>query len=971
MASDGTHTFQLHHLIEQNKALEKSELLQALVRHGYDIHSPRNTIYLPREEWLANELGITHHRGAPLDSYSDVVLSQIRKLEGTSTGVVVIHGDINDPKTRAAATKLIDRVHHIEDTLKVAILNGDLFTNPPPGASLQPINAANVRMGREFAEYGKRHAAQLETVAALAIEEAKWSPAVQSEKAVIATVQTVNEPGRKPAGGDAAKGHAELRKAINDALTGERLQLSGDTVENLRAVYARHDAAALTLGERTQARIPIPGHTSARAVTGATIGGLSLAAALPEAAEAGERVALSWARDNPLAAQSQLNHYAGKGLGGALGGAAAGLAVGWGTGPGAIAFVGLGALSGSEVGDKLATWWDNRKIYNQTDRDGVAWTFNGRQWVNERPADLSRGASAGPVDTTFSALPETARYLNFKATNAATELALGETQKPRDPFTQPQAPGDAPSLSPAAWTRDAQTGAWSRDVVTAYVGVGQQQTVRHAATPERAAELERAAEQTIAGNIATGPAPIAARYEIVSRLQGFDPFNATPPAVRTAAAEGILQASDGALYRRDSAGQWLSEGQGEPARGNVALELERTHSVLQPQRAQHEAYVAALPAWQPPTAAELDRQMVAGVYRQHGIEPAPARMEATMLAIERTRIANGLPPGATSIQLEPNAEGRYDVNSPISHIYGYADRVPRIAAETTPAEIDRALADLRAPTAPVPEPPELRIAALSPQQREVHEQAMREANRLGLSNDQAQAVALQAAVAVAASAEREPEIVLNFTEAELAPSAGPSPAIDVARDPKPAPTIPAPAERLDSAPAAPPATTAEHAAPARGHDTKPSQVIPFPTAALGTGPGRDDRDDRANEPASAFELSQFRPADQAMFAKLRAGAPADLADETVAKLMLEAKRNGIHDAESIGPVGVANGRLWVGAHTPGFHTGVSTTDPAPSMQDTWRETQAFNQQRDQHLAHEREQAQHRQQEHAHAQRMAQ
>lgn len=101
--------------------------------------------------------------------------------------------------------------------------------------------------------------------------------------------------------------------------------------------------------------------------------------------------------------------------------------------------------------------------------------------------------------------------------------------------------------------------------------------------------------------------------------------------------------------------------------------------------------------------------------------------------------------------------------------------------------------------------------------------------------------------------------------------------------------------------------------------------------------------------ADAVRLS---PRDQAMLAKIRGNVSADRPDETVAAAMLAAKRNGIPGAESIGPVGIANGKLWVGAHPHGFHTGVSVAEPAPPMQDTLRETQSLNRQRDQQLAQE-------------------
>ncbi|MBT2747131.1 MULTISPECIES: peptidoglycan-binding domain-containing protein [unclassified Lysobacter] len=104
------------------------------------------------------------------------------------------------------------------------------------------------------------------------------------------------------------------------------------------------------------------------------------------------------------------------------------------------------------------------------------------------------------------------------------------------------------------------------------------------------------------------------------------------------------------------------------------------------------------------------------------------------------------------------------------------------------------------------------------------------------------------------------------------------------------------------------------------------------------------------EPAqreSASDVSQLSSEDLAMFAKIRAGAAGAVSDETVAWAMLAAKRNGIPDADRVGPIGVADGMLWVGGTVPGYHTGVSATQPPPAMQDTLRETQAFNRQRDQ------------------------
>lgn len=101
--------------------------------------------------------------------------------------------------------------------------------------------------------------------------------------------------------------------------------------------------------------------------------------------------------------------------------------------------------------------------------------------------------------------------------------------------------------------------------------------------------------------------------------------------------------------------------------------------------------------------------------------------------------------------------------------------------------------------------------------------------------------------------------------------------------------------------------------------------------------------------ASPTSVSQFSPDDQAMFAKIRQNASPHIPDEKVAEAMLLAKRNGIDDASRIGPVGVVDGKLWVGGSVPGYHVGVSVTEPSPPLSDTLRETQSFNAQREQQL----------------------
>ncbi|WP_156087525.1 hypothetical protein [Lysobacter sp. Root667] len=94
--------------------------------------------------------------------------------------------------------------------------------------------------------------------------------------------------------------------------------------------------------------------------------------------------------------------------------------------------------------------------------------------------------------------------------NSATMLALGNVEAPRDLHNLPANDKDAKSLGDANWKRDAESGDWQRETVIARTDRGH---------PLTRTELERDAEQVIKANIASGPAPIAARYELAYRTQ--------------------------------------------------------------------------------------------------------------------------------------------------------------------------------------------------------------------------------------------------------------------------------------------------------------------------------------------------------------------------------------------------------------------------------------------------------------------
>ncbi|WP_082648824.1 peptidoglycan-binding domain-containing protein [Lysobacter capsici] len=927
-----------------------------------------------------------------------------------------------------------------------------------------------------------------------------------------------------------------------------------------------------------------------------------------DASLSARRVADQLDQNNSTAAQSEAQHAVARNAGGWIGGASVGvIATAASTGPGVVGFIVIGgaAVAGSHVGEHVADVLDSYKTFKQTDRDGVHWQSNGRQWVRQDLGDMLDDGQNKPVMQTFSADPEKANELNYRASNVATELAMGTLPPPRNPYSQAAAQGDPVSLRRADWERNPQTGAWDRNVIVGFEQPGVPIIRVDSASAERAAELDRASAQVIRDNIANGPTPIAARYQMVHRGEGWERFGVVPPSIQSALRDDSLIASDGKLYQRAADGQWQRNGEAGIAAGNLRQELESTRAVLQPQLAQHEQQVAAIAQRQPPTLEDIERTDLLATYKVHNVNPKPEQLEAALEAVRRTQHEHGVAPLATSLHLGRNARGGFDIDSPIEHIGRDADGANRVQAVTSPLEVQLAMLDLRSPPPTTPQPPELRIANLSPQQHDALEQVVREANRLGLTRDDVQDAAKQA-VAGAIEADRLPELVGGLADADArraprspevprepqtsspAPTkplpdtltsetpqtsqatqprtdgahssseppqaeasvAMPAPAavaaaaapirdadaVRVVASPEPAPVVAAaptlavaeanrPTPTIEPVPAfasvphqtEAAAVSASAAVPApdgataiRNHEATPSPATPAQEVALDDGslrrddrgqdvellqyrqqrvgyqsPGgaplpqhgeydtateqavrqfqsdqglpdtgvadpttqqtilaaqhariesqkaadqtaptptqesvhdvaratttepaqttrahdavaqtdagmrnaasnetRADAADRtidlsapvqraehaAAEPAprtptaadvetharggSAMDVSRLSPNDQAMFAKIRGNVSTDVPDETVAALMLAAKRNGIADAGSIGPIGAANGKLWLGKDVPGFHTSVSLSEPPPALQDTVRETQAFNRQRDQQLAQE-------------------
>ncbi|MGN2246004.1 XVIPCD domain-containing protein [Frateuria sp. GZRR35] len=248
---------------------------------------------------------------------------------------------------------------------------------------------------------------------------------------------------------------------------------------------------------------------------------------------------------NRTGAASEVVHFGTRNLG-TWGGAVLGAEVfgtaGAETGPLDVVIGGAGALVGAIAGDKLADAMDRQRIYHQRDPDGRAWFFDpqhpARGWTHTA-SELDTGAmrlnDGFPVyreqsQTAGAALTD---RLNYQASNAAIELALAHPHRPTDPYTQPASTGDTHSIRDAPWRRDPQTHVWTRRVVIGLLEHGMVNAHVERAPAARAAELDHAAERTVAENAAQSPRAIAKRYEAAYHAYGWQKYGVLPDVVAT------------------------------------------------------------------------------------------------------------------------------------------------------------------------------------------------------------------------------------------------------------------------------------------------------------------------------------------------------------------------------------------------------------------------------------------------------
>ncbi|MDV2453723.1 hypothetical protein RL832_22785, partial [Xanthomonas hortorum NBC5720] len=126
------------------------------------------------------------------------------------------------------------QVHDLQDTLKVALINGDMFATTPDRLTKAEANAQNHSTISEYEQYRIAHADQLETLRAMSTVESEWAAITHSEQRIAKVIDDARTTGKNlvavPNERDAVireiAGREELRMAIAHAESAGRITLS-------------------------------------------------------------------------------------------------------------------------------------------------------------------------------------------------------------------------------------------------------------------------------------------------------------------------------------------------------------------------------------------------------------------------------------------------------------------------------------------------------------------------------------------------------------------------------------------------------------------------------------------------------------------------------------------------------------------------------------------------------------------------
>ncbi|MBO9828767.1 hypothetical protein J7373_10955 [Xanthomonas sp. A2111] len=685
--------FQTHHALEQ-QAFGRDPLLQVLVDSGrLSKDATTNLIHLPNDKVLAQALGVTPHTGGPIKDYRLGLKDALEDLASTKDGLAALQGDPD------ALDRVAQRVQRLSDTAQVALINGELRTNTALGESIDQTRKVTRDFFADPNDYATKNAAQLGTHIQSSPNARQWGVVTHNEGRIVSTLEHFHSSGQPLlGGGDLEFQRNSLSQAIADAYHGGKVTLSPQTVDVVGRTLGDDAANNLRLprGQRGEVAVELlMGEASARGLTRA--GGLLATGA--DAVMTARTASALMEQGNTTAAQSEVNHAIARNAGGWAGGAATAAALGSSSGFVPAAVVVGDAVLMSKAFDKAADLKENRDIFHQTDRAGVDWQFNGRDWERQGAFDRAADGREAPDQVSVGASYAKSQELGAMANAKAVEFALGKAPRPQDPFDLPAQPGDRIALDNQNWHRNPDTEKWERQIKTGVDGANDRGVYEpQIANAEQAQRLNQETLARIEGNITNGREAIAEAYlESHAAQRGQDYGVGVPAAVESARAkQDRVQGHDGQTYQRNEAGQWL--GKDGVATGNLAVELELTNQMRQPSLKRAQETLAAIEARPAPTPEQMERNELLHRYRAAGVDlnAQEHNLEAVKLATERTKETEGLT-GPTMQQLKPNEQGQYGYDSPIVHYQVEHDGVAHQVALTTPEELRQAKAELSQP----------------------------------------------------------------------------------------------------------------------------------------------------------------------------------------------------------------------------------------------------------------------------------
>jgi hypothetical protein len=428
------------------------------------------------------------------------------------------------------------RIAELQNTLKVALSNGDLHATRPSDMTDEAVRAQNQKVLGDLDGYRAQHIEAIERLRAMSGPEAEWSAVTRSEARLGRVLEAASSSDRPLVGGPgepAARsmaGRMELNLAVAEAREGDRLALSPSAAAQVQKVLVDDlpTMGAMPKGgydlsvSRPTSYAPVSqrgfmsmdmlvseGLTVQRAAVGATV-----AVAAVDAFSTAHAVARDYNRDNATAAEAKVMDF-GSRTGGGVVGAALGYEAGtMALGPGYG--TAIGGVAGYFAGDTYAQWRHREAIYAQDDAQGRTWRMDPEkpeQGWQRTTSERAPGPMSRVESVTVQADAALTHQLNAKATTTSLEMALGELSPGANPHRLSRSPGDATSIPDTPWNRDARTGDWTR-VVNRLEDNGTDfgRTVHartETANPERAAQLDAQSQRIIEANAArSAPVPL-------------------------------------------------------------------------------------------------------------------------------------------------------------------------------------------------------------------------------------------------------------------------------------------------------------------------------------------------------------------------------------------------------------------------------------------------------------------------------